>query len=157
MRSRSNDCRCQWWWYTSESADETTQPQLTADLGSAENCKVDGVVHRRTFDKCSILPPAQRIKIRIVTASRGRPLLEPPRLMECMTPSRRPPACFNPSLAEHTKANSAPFARRTGGGAGGEAGGRVLKVWGCAARRPRRPQPPKKPPKCTAGPPPVAG
>jgi hypothetical protein len=34
-----------------------------ADLGSAENCKEDGVMHRRTFDKCSILTPAQKRRL----------------------------------------------------------------------------------------------
>jgi hypothetical protein len=35
-----------------------------ADLGSAENCKEDGVMHRRTFDKCSILTPAQKRRLK---------------------------------------------------------------------------------------------
>ncbi|KIY95044.1 hypothetical protein MNEG_12919 [Monoraphidium neglectum] len=35
-----------------------------ADQGSAENNKEDGVVHRRTFDKCSLLTPAQRLRLK---------------------------------------------------------------------------------------------
>jgi hypothetical protein len=35
-----------------------------ADLGSAENCKEDGVMHRRTFNKCSIVTPAQKRRLK---------------------------------------------------------------------------------------------